>query len=212
MARTKERPDDMSRMNISPTGFWDASTAHNFHTFSTPMVKGIAKLLADDKSTRLYDFGCGTGQYLARLDLMGFENLTGFEGQPPSVREFANIRQQDLTTPFKVEEPGNVICLEVAEHIPNEFETVFLQNIAGATKPGGKLVLSWAIRGQGGDGHINCRDNDEAIDVVCAQGFDFLSKETAALRGTIDPWPTENIALGLLWWFRNTSMIFEKTP
>ena len=200
----------MSRMNISPTGFWDASTAHNFHTFSTPMVKGIGKLLENRKHERLYDFGCGTGQYLARLDLMGFENLVGLEGHPPEKREFSNIHQQDLTVPFTVDVPGNVICLEVAEHIPNELENAFLTNLANATDPDGLLIFSWAIRGQGGDGHINCRDNNEAIDVVCAHGFEFLSLETESLRATIAPWPVEDIPLGLLWWFKNTSMIFRK--
>ena len=141
---------DKMRMKIAKTGFWDAQSAHLFHGYSKPLVNWIINHLKDEKEKQLYDFGCGTGQYLKRLQDAGFTKLIGFEGDPPVQREFKDIRKHDLTTPLVLQEKGNVVSLEVAEHIPPEFEGVYLDNLANACD--GKLIVSWAI-GQGGDGH-----------------------------------------------------------
>jgi SAM-dependent methyltransferase len=194
-------------MNISDTGFWDAQTAHLFHGHSQPLVEWIAKFLENDKEKQLYDFGCGTGQYLKRLQDAGFKKLIGFEGDPPVQREFQDIRKLDLTTSFVLPEKGNVVCLEVAEHIPAQFESVFLDNLANACD--GKLIMSWAVRGQGGDGHVNCLNNNEAIDRVIAKGFVYLPNETEAVRATIDP-VANDIPTGQLPWFKNTTLVFKK--
>lgn len=42
-----------------------------------------------------------------------------------------------------------VISLEVGEHIPAEFESVFIQNIKQHAKNG--VILSWSVEGQGGN-------------------------------------------------------------
>ena len=95
------------RMIISGTGFWDAQSAHLFHGHSQPLVNWIANYLEKDK--QIYDFGCGTGQYLKRLSDAGFQELLGFEGDPPVQREFPHIVQQDLTKSFILPKKGNVI-------------------------------------------------------------------------------------------------------
>jgi len=50
------------------------------------------------------------------------------------------------------------ICFEVAEHIPKQFETTYLNNLIKHCKKG--IVISWAIVGQKGIGHVNCQNND----------------------------------------------------
>ena len=50
-----------------------------------------------------------------------------------------------------------VISLEVGEHIPKEYENIFIENLHKNNIRG--IVLSWAIKGQGGDGHVNEQDN-----------------------------------------------------
>jgi hypothetical protein len=46
-----------------------------------------------------------------------------------------------------------IISLEVALHIPEKYEAVYLDNILRhATK---RIILSWAVPGQGGISHIN---------------------------------------------------------
>ena len=45
------------------------------------------------------------------------------------------------------------MSLEVGEHLPKEFEDIFINNLDNNNNYG--IVLSWAIKGQGGYGHYN---------------------------------------------------------
>ena len=183
---------------ITSTGYWEGETAHLCHACSQPLATWIAGYLQSRRQTPVYDFGCGTGRYLKVLAEHGFSSLLGFEGDPPLCADYDRILRQDLTEPFSLDRPGNVVCLEVGEHVPPEYEQTFLDNI---TEPcGGALVLSWAVRGQGGDGHVNCLNNEEVIGRIERRGFAFLSEETRAARAVITDLP----------WFKNTIMVFTR--
>jgi hypothetical protein len=56
-----------------------------------------------------------------------------------------------------------IISLEVAEHIPEKYEAVYLDNIFRHAKEG--IILSWAVPGQGGLSHIN----NKPIEYVCVR-------------------------------------------
>ena len=184
-------------MKINPTGFWSDVKPHE-HAISVPLADWIAAYLPKDEWT--YDLGCGTGGYLEQLGLAGFQRLVGYEGEPPTPRKFENVKQfnlaKDLWDPAL--ETGNVICLEVAEHVPAEFMDRFLDNITAACKE--HLVTSWAVRGQGGDGHVNCLDNREVIPLFEKRGFEYLPDMSQAARSEITDLP----------WFRNTVLIFRR--
>lgn len=192
---------------IFPTGFWSGSSP--FHAISKPLADWIIEYLMLFNDKPVYDFGCGTGMYLARLKEAGFTDLCGFEGDPPSNKVFENIKKQDLTLPFAVPKKGNVISLEVAEHIPTAFTGTYLNNIRNACEVGGKFICSWALRGQGGDGHCNELNNDEAISLIVSKGFEFLEKDTESARENIIA-GYQNIPDEHLPWFKNTTLIFEK--
>jgi len=66
--------------------------------------------------------------YLKYLKNKGFVDLTGYEGEV-SNQEFSNILKQDLSEVFNVNKKGNVICLEVGEHIPKQYKDVFLDKL-----------------------------------------------------------------------------------
>jgi hypothetical protein len=89
------------------------------------------------------------------------------------------------------------MSLEVGEHLPQEFEDVFIQNLHNNNKYG--MVISWAIKGQGGHGHVNEQDNDYIKSKICNLGY-------------INDIETENNfrANSRLKWFRNTVMVFRK--
>lgn len=194
-------------IKIYNTGFWDGKEAHLHHGYSRPLVNWMINFLKKDKNKPLYDFGCGVGQYLEQFKNAGFTKLTGYEGDPPQQKVFDNIIKQDLTSPFSVAEPGNCVFLEVAEHIPAQFENVALDNVINACK--GKLIMSWAVRGQGGHGHVNCLNNDEAIERFTKRGMIYLEKETEAVRAVIDP--TKNSIVDCeLPWFKTTTLVFKK--
>ena len=190
-------------MRISESGFWvdDDSGTGRPYGWPPDLARWIAEYLADEKDEPVHDFGCGLGGFLRTLANAGFTNLTGYEGSPPEGSLFP-ITKQDITVPFTVARPGNTICLEVAEHIPAHLQDALLDNIARATKTGGRLVSSWAIRGQTGVGHVSELDNFEAIARIEAHGFRLLEKPTRHARTTVD--------FGDCHWFRNTLLIFQK--
>lgn len=185
--------------DISKTGFWAGEIASVHHVNSEPLSRWLVEYFKDCKDEPLYDFGCGMGYYADKLQKAGFKYVTGFEGDPPKGKFLANMVKQDLTIPFKVPVQGNCIFLEVAEHIPAEFEEAALTNVLGACKD--KLVMSWAVRGQAGFGHVNCLDNHEVIAKIEAKGFKYIESDSEAAR---------KIDLDTAPWFRHTILIFQK--
>ncbi len=206
-------------MGISKTGYWDAETAHLHHAHSKPLASFLIEYLRNDKDKPLYDFGCGMGFYLSELHKAGFPNLTGFEGDVPKNKLYDNIRQQDLAEPFTVPLKGNCLCFEVMEHIPMQSSfTEKLKGIFGLNSYNGvspneralnnilnacddKLILSWAVRGQPGHGHISCLNNEEVVERITAKGFIYFETDSMKARKVID----DNTP-----WFRNTLLIFHK--
>ena len=191
---------------ISETGFWDGENAHHHHVHSPKLAKWISDLLSGKfsiidtpKSKKVYDMGCGMGEYLKTLEIGGFTNLVGFEGDPPKQKVFDNIWKQDLTRPIPDAEKGDVLLLEVGEHIPQEFESTLIDNVSRLCR--GYLVLSWAVPGQAGYGHVNCKTNEDVIEMLRLKGFVYLPTLTEDARQNVD-----NNAP----WFRNTLMVFYK--
>jgi SAM-dependent methyltransferase len=192
--------------DVASTGYWSGDNP--FHAMSAPLSDWILEYLKSDLNKQIYDFGCGRGMYLAKLRDAGFTNLCGFEGDPPNNKVFDKILKQDLTKPIDLVEKGTVISLEVAEHIPAQFTEQYLTNIYNACEANGKFICSWAIRGQGGLGHVNELNNDEAIALITAKGFRYLEEDSVDARKNI--LTSENIVEGHLPWFKNTVLIFER--
>ncbi|CAB4196989.1 hypothetical protein UFOVP1290_509 [uncultured Caudovirales phage] len=185
---------------ILPTGFWE-SEGKLYHVVCQPLCDWIINYLKNDKDKPLYDFGCGNGHYLNEFYNAGFSNLTGFEGCIPVQKEFENIICQDLTLSFSVADKGNCVFLEVAEHIPSKYENIMLDNVINACND--KLIMSWAIIGQDGDGHVNCKNNNDVVKLLTSKGMKYLHQETIDARNSI---PDSN-PYG---WFKTNTFIFEK--
>lgn len=186
---------------IAKTGYWNGETAHLHHAHSQELSDWICSFFNErmSKEEHIRDFGCGLGNYLKDLQNFGFKVLTGFEADIPKQKVFDNIIEQDLTIPFKTFSQGHVISLEVGEHIPREFMDIYLDNITNNCD--NYLIISWAIRGQEGFGHVNCLNNDEIIPEIEKRGFTYLKKESESARSVIK----DNT-----WWFKNTILIFKK--
>lgn len=182
-------------VKISNTGYWDAKNAHHHHVHSYILEKNLLALF--DKELPINDFGAGLGMYSKFLTDNG-HLCYAYEGDPPPKAVFP-LQKQDLTVPFEVLHKGNTLCLEVGEHIPPEYETVFLENLAENTL--NMLVLSWAIPGQTGVGHVNELMNGEVVERLTRIGFVFNYTDTDWLRSfnyTDAPW------------FNNSLLVFEK--
>ena len=185
---------DREIKHIAKTGYW---TDHSHHLHSLNLANYIAKLL--DPKKNVYDFGCGTGFYLGELEKNGFKKCTGFEGSPPQQPACKKILEQDITKPITIKTKGSVICLEVAEHVPAKLAGKLFANIEAACNDW--LVMSWAVRGQMGIGHVNCKNNDESIEFVEGYGFVFDQQKTDEARSIV----TDGCD-----WFQKSLLIFKK--
>jgi SAM-dependent methyltransferase len=184
---------------IANTGFWNGETAHNHHVHSENLSQWIYDFCIKKKIQSVTDFGCGLGEYLAKLSPI-VNNAIGVEGSIPKQAKFEYIIQGDLTTDLKSKAFTSdlVISLEVGEHIPAEFMGVYLDNITNHSAK--YLITSWAVRGQAGFGHVNCLDNNEIVPEFEKRGFKLLEKETEKARLVIED---------KAHWFRNTLFIFK---
>lgn len=184
---------------INETGFWSKENSISHHIHSDNISEWISDFLSDYKDHQIYDFGCGLGDYLKDLDAKGFKKLKGIEADPMRMDHNFEIMKFDLSQPFILKEKGIIICLEVGEHIPAKYQEIFLNNILNNCDK--YLIMSWAIRGQGGYGHFNELNNNEILPLIEGLGFTYLEELSESVRKT----PEDKCS-----YFRNTLMIFEK--
>lgn len=189
------RKDLRTSCMIGKTGIWSEDEAWT-HAFSYSTAKYIGDYF--EKDVPVIDLGCGKGTYCQYLKDVGFQDVMGFEGSILPDSDFDGIIQADLSLGL-IGAIGNVISIEVFEHIPRQFESTFVDNICNACS--GKLVLSVAVEGQPGLGHVNCRNNDYVIALFDGQGFKFMAERTDEIRSKVEPHVD---------YLRNTLMVFER--
>jgi SAM-dependent methyltransferase len=195
-------------MEITEKGIWKGTTKadHGWtvaldYGWSPKLANWIASVIPNDRT--VYDFGCGPGNYLKVLYDKGFECM-GFEGDPTPLdqRAFNGILKADISEPMKYLKKwhkGHVVCLETMEHIPAQYMQTALDNINVICN--GRLVMSWAIVGQGGRGHFNEMNNPEVIAIIEPLGFKKNDTLTEEGRKYVDDWAP---------YFRNTVMVFDR--
>ena len=171
-----------------------------------PFDPGLADELAElFVGKKVIDFGAGVGKYVKHLDWRRGIEVSGLDAIP-GVEQLTGglVKHLDLTKPGLCDECDWALCLEVMEHIPSNLEEWPLTYLSTA-KEG--VVLSWAIPGQGGDGHVNERPNEYAMKTfirIAENGmrkpFYHDQQTQARLR----------MAVSDLWWFANSLMVFRR--
>lgn len=183
---------------ISNTGIW-SEDEKIFHVDSIDLLNSLKEHLNNQKP--VYDFGCGTGFYLKELSKCGFNGkLIGFEGTSVPKAENVIFEVTDLSSPMEnILDPGQILSFEVGEHIPKEFEQSFIDNITRFCDS--RLIISWAVPGQIGLGHVNCQSNDYIINEINKRGFIYNISISNDIR---------NRAHNTTPWFKDTIMVFDK--
>lgn len=149
-------------------------------------VASLARLAAEwfDSRGPLIDFGCGDGYYLSEIYLTNgllAEQVIGVEGTRKIANPlWANIVQWDLCHPLWLGLKGDVMSVEVAEHLDAQHHEAYMDNLSRHCSH--KLLLTWAVRGQGGTRHVAERDEHEVVPYVRQWGFDFLKEESYRWR------------------------------
>ncbi|MGH9361146.1 MAG: class I SAM-dependent methyltransferase [Thermoanaerobaculia bacterium] len=181
---------------------WNLEEAKAYHHHSPSLARLLARFLPRNES--VIDLGCGVGFYADHLERKGFEvyAVEGTEGIQ-TIALFKRIISFDLSRPIDFTLPlSSVISLEVGEHLLPEQEEVFLDNLCKFCRD--RLVLSWAVPGQGGYGHYNERTNDAIICRLFDRDFILDARGTDFLRQSFDHREAP--------YFRNTLMTFRRIP
>jgi len=186
------------------SGIWQVNTGPSskianepvLHKFDESLCNALILFLEDQ--TEIVDFGCGNADYARRLFQVG-KNIDAFDGNPNTpemTKGFANIL--DLSQEFNLNKKYEcVISLEVGEHIPKEREQTYLDNLDRHSEQ--CIILSWALPGQGGDGHVNEQPNEYIISEMEKRGYKHYEDASNYFRGVAN-----------LWWFKKTIMVFVK--
>lgn len=193
-------------MAISDTGYWilDEKGMDKEHAVDERVLDSIICLLEREfrSPPKIIDLGCGRCDYVNGLLSHGFD-VVGVDGNPATGEYCSDperILIRDLSKPLDLDQQFDfVMCLEVGEHIPAQFEDALFQNMDRLCRSGGIVLLSWAVEGQPGYGHVNCHNNAYVKSKFYAMGY-----ENAVEHEDIFRQQTQ------LWWFRDTLMLFKK--
>jgi cyclopropane fatty-acyl-phospholipid synthase-like methyltransferase len=185
-------------MSIHEHGYWEGLEATTQHCYDAPLGNSLTHFFKSEHANTVVDFGCGMGEYV-KLFKQHDMNAVGFDGNPNTPELTNNVCEVlDLSVPKKFDEPFDwVLSLEVGEHLPPQFEDIFIQTLHKNNKYG--MVLSWAVKGQGGHGHFNEQNNDYVKSKICSLGYrNDIEAENKLRKDSTLPW------------FKNTIMVFRK--
>ena len=186
------------------TGIWTVNTGPSYTIHNAPTLDKYDPGLADalihflqDQDTKV-DFGCGNADY-TKLLVKENKIVECYDGNPNTPEMTDGLcKVLDLSKEFDLNKKFEcVISLEVGEHIPPEYEQIFIDNLDRHSAQ--CVILSWALPGQGGDGHFNERDNSYIKENFEKRGYkNWIEAENYLRESTT------------LWWFKNTIMVFLK--
>jgi len=128
------------------------------------------------------DFGAGGGQYSTWLNETGLLQAFAFDG----TRLASKITNGAVSVINLIEDTHLwrvfdwVMCLEVGEHIPQQYATTLLRNLRRHATKG--LVMSWSDDWEG-IGHINCLSQDDFVALVQREtGLHFDAAATQVVK------------------------------
>lgn len=193
-------------MEIASNGAWLNKTNEG-HCFDHKLAQAIVEFCKERNLNTILDLGCGDGSYVEYfIGLSEYLYPLGLDGNPNTTEianqrfEFPHCFTADLSAPLGMGKQVKfdlALSLEVGEHIPAEWEGVFIDNVCRYTRDW--VILSWAIPNQTGDGHVNCKTNKEIIDHMVKRGFGYWKKASEELRDAAE-----------LPWFKDTVMVFKR--
>jgi len=166
------------------------------HSHDKTLAEALVQFFKTKNASSVVDLGAGLGKYTKEFRE---NNITTdcFDGNPDTVLlTEGRCSVLDLSKNIALPKYDWVMSLEVGEHLPKQFEDIFINNLINSSISG--IIMSWAIPGQGGDGHINEQTNEYIKSKMAFLGFQNNLEEENILRES----PT-------LFWFKNTVMVFE---
>ena len=118
------------------------------------------------KPSTLLDIGCGPGHFVNSFRSEGID-ARGLDIDD-RVHGKAYLEYKSLFD-IETESADVVVCMEVAEHIEQDREEEVVAKVAQTVKD--TLIWTAAAIGQGGIGHINCKDKQQWADLLTKAGL-----------------------------------------
>ncbi|RNA36869.1 SAM dependent methyltransferase [Brachionus plicatilis] len=147
------------------------------------------------RNKKVASFGDGPGLYKEIfIFLKDVQSYDAFDGAPfCEETSNNNVKFLDLTVPVYHLLPFDwIISLEVAEHIPKEYEDTYIDNLVRHAREG--IIISWATPGQGGLSHLNEKDFEEVKSKLFQKGFQHLPQDSQRVREkSFLPWIQNNL-------------------
>ena len=188
-------------VTASESGSWLLNEAYMYR-FDRELARYYSQLF---NGSSVLELGAGKGCYTRSLltssralqhmrsreitlQHMGPSCLTAYDGAA-NIEELTRglVHHADLTsTVSQLPESAYdwVLSSEVGEHIPAQYEERFLQAIASHARRG--VVLSWALPGQPGVGHVNPLTNAQVAARMAWLGLCVDRSESARLRQQVN--------------------------
>lgn len=183
-------------MKIDKTGAWRGKEAEVHHVYDNQLSNALLGYFIGKGASDIGDFGCGLGSYIKHFSEFNIKTQ-GYDGNPDTLEITQGWgKTLNFTNPVSAKHEW-ILSLEVGEHIPMEFESIYIDNLISNSKKG--IVLSWATVGQMGVGHVNERNNDYIKNIFEDRGLKNNLQAEKYLR-----------AAAIKHWFKNTIMVFEK--
>jgi hypothetical protein len=167
-------------------------------------ARTISRMLYEElRPGSLVDLGAGCGVYSDEFRALGVRVLSIDGVLPPPSESFEmDFVKLDLTDPFENRwGPFDAaLCLEVAEHIPEELIDPFLGNI---TQFSDLLVLSCAPPKQEGKHHVSLRPKRYWKDRLAGHGFEYDRRKTGVL---LERFKGRRPRIELAWMYQQVSI------
>jgi SAM-dependent methyltransferase len=173
----------------------DVETHHSAEVI-VPLILRVVPAIS------VVDVGCGVGTWLSVFKKLGVEEILGIEGDwvpkehlviPENLFMNHNLSERlILDRTFDL-----AICLEVAEHIPEDRAQVFIDTLTCLSPA---ILFSAAIPGQGGRGHVNEQWPDYWANFFMQKDYqpiDFIRKQV---------WNNNIVS----WWYSQNILLFVK--
>ena len=181
------------RGNISETGAWQNTKFT--HSIDKKFGESLVFILQQHKISSITDLGCGTGAYVRMIE---DQNITsqGFDGNPFTKKWDVSgglcVGPVDITQKRFWNVTDAAMSIEVAEHIPAEYEEAFIKNLVNSAR--NLIFLSWGVPGQGGEGHVNCKWGPDVVKIMKEKGWEKNEILTRLLRiGSDFKWIRKNV-------------------
>jgi hypothetical protein len=168
----------------------------NLHTTLGARV-ALKKLFSGKVPKSLLDVGCGRGTWLRAALEAGVDDIFGVDGVaiPESALLFPSkyFGRQDLSEQIDLGRTFEIVlCLEVAEHLPEDHAPQLISTLVSHSD---LIVFSAAAPGQRGQHHVNCQWPEYWQHHFNARGFvceDRFRWEIWNLS-QIEPWYRQNV-------------------